>query len=89
VVLVEPCSAALQGRLRCLDFALHAATKMASSRYGTFSTGCWGATALVPDDFSTASWRGSAISRQGSPALASTKSARPVIRAERITGQAV
>ncbi|MFT7479700.1 MAG: hypothetical protein ACI80N_003003, partial [Gammaproteobacteria bacterium] len=40
VVLVEPCSAALQGRLRRLDFALLAATKMASSRYGTFSTGC-------------------------------------------------
>jgi len=32
-----PCSAALQGRLRRLDFALLAATKMASSRYGTFS----------------------------------------------------
>ncbi|MFT5052270.1 MAG: hypothetical protein ACI8QZ_003703 [Chlamydiales bacterium] len=39
-MLVEPCSAALQGRLRRLDFALLAATKMASSRYGTFSTDC-------------------------------------------------
>ena len=40
VGLVDPCSAALQGRFRGLDFALLAATNMASSRYGPFSTDC-------------------------------------------------
>jgi Cu(I)/Ag(I) efflux system membrane protein CusA/SilA len=36
VGLIDPCSTALQGRLRRLDFALLASPKMASSRYGPF-----------------------------------------------------